>query len=734
MRPKGLTPNSDLKLVLLVAGIVLLIGTVSTQAESFTVFDMQDFATQEMNSVQFNIDVHSHLNVSIIGARNRDQDHLYAYGWIIDSKSREVVWSMNDANTRRVQGEKSLRKFEGKIDLDVGSYEAFYYAGSPFAGLGKFDYEKDVEDFGGVVDFFGNVLHDKFGTDAEYYSKLKKKYRFTLTSNTDHFKVKTNLNNNLPNQVLSIVKPRNLNDMKIGFTVDKDLSLIVYSFGEYSENGDVFMDGAKIINANTRERVWAMERWNTDWGGGALKNRCFHDDIKLSKGQYILHYWTDDSHTYDDWSGSPPYDPNFWGVTLAAESAEDMAFVKQSDIEKRKKILVQIVKVGDNANLERSFDLKEDIKFNVYAIGEGKRDYMYDFAWIEKLENGEIVWKMIESETDHAGGASKNRVYDGIIELTKGKYTLHYKSDGSHSYRSWNEAQPSDPRHYGVTLFAYDPDFDPDIIEVGELKTGQYKVKYLKDGEHVIPSVKAPRYEKQNLIVIQNKMKKELMALRSDHQKMLQELILDMEMSFAEPEEIEDLKEQIDDLNEEYLNEIQVLVVELDEVGEDWSEMKDIQDQIPELEHDYLTEIQDIRQKVARCSFKETTAPSMTASGFLVKMNGLGDNTCLKTIFKVDKPTKVRIYALGEGLNGQMYDFGWLISKKTGEVIWEMAFKKTDHAGGAYKNRIVDDIIMLDKGEYEAYFVTDNSHSYEEWNSTKPKDERGWGMTIKLVD
>jgi hypothetical protein len=56
----------------------------------------------------------------------------------------------------------------------------------------------------------------------------------------------------------------------------------------------------------------------------------------------------------------------------------------------------------------------------------------------------------------------------------------------------------------------------------------------------------------------------------------------------------------------------------------------------------------------------------------------------------------------------------------------------TDHAGGAKKNRVFNDTVHLDKGDYIVYYETDGSHSYEEWNSSPPTDPAAWGVTISL--
>jgi len=89
----------------------------------------------------------------------------------------------------------------------------------------------------------------------------------------------------------------------------------------------------------------------------------------------------------------------------------------------------------------------------VYALGEGSRGEMYDYGWIEDAESRSTVWQMEYQMTEHAGGAEKNRVFRGRLDLPAGSYVLRYLSDGSHAYRSWNQAPPHDPESWGITVF-----------------------------------------------------------------------------------------------------------------------------------------------------------------------------------------------------------------------------------------------------------------------------------------
>ena len=90
----------------------------------------------------------------------------------------------------------------------------------------------------------------------------------------------------------------------------------------------------------------------------------------------------------------------------------------------------------------------------------------------------------------------------------------------------------------------------------------------------------------------------------------------------------------------------------------------------------------------------------------------------------------VRIYALGEGRNGQMFDYGWITSADSRKRVWEMRYDDTEGAGGDAKNRLVDTTVRLEKGSYIVHYISDDSHSAEEWNASAPPDGRRWGITV----
>ncbi len=119
----------------------------------------------------------------------------------------------------------------------------------------------------------------------------------------------------------------------------------------------------------------------------------------------------------------------------------------------------------------------------------------------------------------------------------------------------------------------------------------------------------------------------------------------------------------------------------------------------------------------------------------LAKIVRVRDHDFERARFSLDNDSKVRIYAIGEGKPGRMYDYGWIEDAESGRVVWEMSYRKTDHAGGARKNRLYNQVISLEAGEYIVFYETDDSHSFNDWNASPPYDPINWGITVyRVVD
>jgi hypothetical protein len=114
--------------------------------------------------------------------------------------------------------------------------------------------------------------------------------------------------------------------------------------------------------------------------------------------------------------------------------------------------VAELMQMGDDEHARQPFVLGRETKLRVYAVGEGRDGEMFDYGRIED-NNGNVVWQMRYDQTEPAGGAEKNRLFDGVITLPAGTYVLRYNSDGSHSHAGWNDDPPEDPESWGISVF-----------------------------------------------------------------------------------------------------------------------------------------------------------------------------------------------------------------------------------------------------------------------------------------
>ncbi|HEX6183255.1 MAG TPA: serine hydrolase [Pyrinomonadaceae bacterium] len=105
------------------------------------------------------------------------------------------------------------------------------------------------------------------------------------------------------------------------------------------------------------------------------------------------------------------------------------------------------------------------------------------------------------------------------------------------------------------------------------------------------------------------------------------------------------------------------------------------------------------------------------------------DNQDKSVAFNLAGRQEVRVFAIGEGVAGAMYDYGWIEDADKGVPVWEMQEPKTTHAGGAGKNRKVDVVITLPAGNYRLRYKSDDSHAFGHWNNLPP-DINFWGIVV----
>ena len=562
--------------------------------------DIQELSPREHRMSAFVLSAASELTITAVGAepwpdrlRSREDEQWEddeqttwpAAAWILDARTRAVVWDLRAVETRRESN--GLRRFSGTVRLPAGTYEA-HYASYPAASvwIDKIDNNINLS----LEDLVRVGRRAKYG--GPYVEKgLYKEFGLTITgaaraASSEDLK---SARSAFTGSAIATLAPDPNESVRQGFELTRTTNVDIYAIGELSIDSEV--DYGWIMNADTHQRVWVMSFVDTDPAGGSAKNRMSHERVRLKPGRYVAYFVNDESHNPEEWNRVPPTDPDFWGLTLRVTDPGARASVRPYNYEPvpEGQTIVSLTGIGAAETRSEGFVLKRPMEFRIYAIGEGT-SRMVDYAWIYDAQQHKRVWTMTLDNTEHAGGAQKNRLFDGTIRLTPGTYVVYYRTDDSHSTDDWNAAPPAEAKYYGVSVF--------------------------------------PASGRLN-----------------------------------------------------------------------------------------------------RAHFAPYVRPGRGSSAALAELIRMGADEQARETFSLAAETKLRIYALGEGRSGEMFDYG-VIEDSNGRTVWRMKFDDTEPAGGSDKNRMFDGVITLPAGTYVLRYHSDGSHSYSDWNDDPPDDPESWGVAV----
>jgi hypothetical protein len=523
------------------------------------------------------------------------------------------------------------------------------------------------------------------------------------------------------------------------FSLDRKLDLYIHARGAEPQLNDLTYAYAWILNAQSRKVVWEMDVDNTS----RKKHRretAYEGPITLPKGDYEVYFaittFIKDIQIqglgkllegiFQGLQGMS-YSKD-WGITIDVVNRNERKYVHDYDPQSQEKsVLIQMTGVGDDAFRKEGFTLKKPVTLRIYAVGEGNRSIleMCDYGWIMDSRSRKRVWEMTTRNTDHAGGADKNVLYNDRITLPTGSYLVYYVTDGSHSCEGWNAQPPYDPLHWGITLWIDDPDF-----------TAQDVVPFTRSQEKK-PVIEIVRMRDNELrsegFTLLHPTDLQICALGEFSSDMFYDygIILDAHtrekvwtMTPYNTRHAGGGKKNrlYDDIVRLPAGDyIVYYITDNSHSYQNWNAGPPYDPEAWGITIWIAGD--DIDPKDVK-TYSEEEDPHL-----LTHLIGLGDNEKRTERFRLDATTRIRIYAIGEGDRGNMYDYGWIENEK-GQTVWEMTYRNTEHAGGAKKNRLFNDTILLEEGMYILHFNTDGSHSFNKWNSNPPNDPFHWGVTV----
>lgn len=517
-----------------------------------------------------------------------------------------------------------------------------------------------------------------------------------------------------------------------------------------------------ILNADTREPVWEMTTRNSESHGN---DRVFDGTITLPAGSYEVYFaactfvrhttfthfdlnvdhrstplfggrsknknhffswladwWNDDAT--EAWQKQS----TTWGIELCVDENPRGSVTLFTPPKVSPASVLRVTGLKDNAMVRRAFTLSAPAEINIRALGENASgDECSDFSWIVDMHTRDRVWKMLCHDAQEAGGAKKNVLTVSRIRLDKGSYVLYSVTDDSHSADDWNAAPPYDPLNYGVSL---------DISNPKE-RDGFATASYAEDRNVIVSLVKVGNNESRSegfALTQESQVRILAFGERSNNRRTMADYgtIIDAQTRARVWTMESDRTYHAGGASKNrYIDETvslpagsYIVTYKTDDSHAygDWNSD-------PPYDQDHY----GIVVSGADPGFTPTRVSRFTEEkdkSIIAQVVRVENNANRSLQFTLDRTTRIRIYAIGEGQNRDMYDYGWIEDARTGTVVWEMTYGMTFHAGGGRKNRMLNSTIVLEKGDYLLRFKSDDSHAYNEWNSEPPDDLDYYGITL----
>lgn len=523
------------------------------------------------------------------------------------------------------------------------------------------------------------------------------------------------------------------------FSLDKKVDLHIHARGAETQWKELMYAYAWILDVQSRDVVWEMDLDDTS-GKKRRGDMMYEGTITLPEGDYEVYFAVSTFIKDIKIEGLGKFlDGIFqglqemtyskdWGITIDVVEGKDKKYVHEYEPPPRdKSVIIQMIEMGDDAFQKDGVTLKAPATLRIYAIGEGSRSEleMCDYAWIMDTRTRERIWEMTPRNTDHAGGADKNLLFDGHIDLPAGSYMVYYVTDGSHSHERWNAHPPYDPVHWGITLSVDDPDVTLQEVvpfaESGE-KRPVIEIIRMRDDEFESDGFTLPRSADLHIYALGEYAS----GTFCDYALVLDARTREKVWSLT-PYNTRHAgggkKNRLHD-GAVHLPQGDYIVYYITDDSHSYGNWNAGPPYDPEAWGITIWLADDGIESKDVKAYSEREDPNI-----LIRLTGLGNREQRSKHFHLEKTTKIRIYAIGEGDRDDMYDYAW-IEGENGRVVWEMTYRNTEHAGGAKKNRLFNDTILLDKGTYEVHVVTDGSHSFDNWNNSPPHDPFHWGVTV----
>lgn len=540
----------------------------------------------------------------------------------------------------------------------------------------------------------------------------------------------------------------------VGFTIKKDAQIDIDAVGIRSTQSKDMLAYAWIINSDTRQLVWEMESRKTEKMKGKSSLRQSVGTEFFKAGNYEL-YYSVQQPDYWEWNQGRS---DFFGVlgrlldggsdrvrrsdvrdcyvTLTSDDLTAADIVRFEADGGLPGALIRHNRLKDEQFIKTGFEITKPADLRIYAIIEYPSysdGTPVDYAWIINLDTREKVWETDKWNVEYAGGGEKNQIHDDVVRFEKGKYVLYVVSDDSHSFEEFNTNPPYDPYNWGVTILPSN-NFDKSSFTVMEIPgPGQALVDFTgaRNNDVHEQSFKLDKETKVHIYAIGE-------MSYNDKEFADYGYIIDAvsgktvwEMTNRNTSHAGGAKKNrvFDDFVTLPAGTYTVYYL-----TDDSHAYRSWNSSAPFDPNSYGLAIYAAGNNKPAGFNLVSEQDIYSGTNVLARITRVGDSERRRAKFKLDRESTVNVYALGEGTGSDMHDYAYIVNLDTGEDVWEMRYRRTDHAGGADKNRVSKAVIKLEPGEYEVVYESDGSHSFSRWNASPPKDPLNWGVTVSMAD
>ena len=200
---------------------LLAAGAAAAWAQKVDVIQLDNFRYDRYDEKAFTVKKPVEVTVKAVGAGDGWDERMLAKGWILDQRTRQVVWELSGRNSERGAG-RYTRVAEEEIELEPGEYE-IYYAVTPSWSAGV-----DYRDFGDFID-------DLFSGFSKRKQWRRNSHRWGISLRTEPGQAGLIEESMFREPSGTIVQLRPLGDNEHeqkGFTLRRRTAVRVYAVGE----------------------------------------------------------------------------------------------------------------------------------------------------------------------------------------------------------------------------------------------------------------------------------------------------------------------------------------------------------------------------------------------------------------------------------------------------------------------------------------------------------------------